>query len=338
MVNDINTLGLRITEISPRNNEINVNVNSDIKITFNSDIDTQTIIGNITVVEDSNYEYINGDKYNPKFIPVKGNIMYSDKSIIFKPAMPFKTNTRYIVFVREKSIKDIMHNEMILPFVSTFFTDPVETLPKVIITSPKSEVILDRMPVIEWASQKTDAYLVQIAKDNSFAILSYEKIIKKINNELDSKIDLSSKKFTDGLYYIRVKSINGEWSDDLQIFIKQDKNEKITLTPEDVPEDMIFDELPIDDVVILDYFPKENTSFVSTKLNIIYVKLLGEIKESDIDFNNISVFGSLYDEEDEYSSTVTPQEFVGGSWQVIYDNELDVTYIIYTINDLESDK
>ena len=45
-----------------------------------------------------------------------------------------------------------------------------------------------------------------------------------------------------------------------------------------------------------------------------------------------------YDEEDEYSSTVTPQEFVGGSWQVIYDNELDVTYIIYTINDLESDK
>ena len=55
MNNTNESIGLRVLDVSPDNRSSNVNVNSDIKITFTADINPQTFIKNIVVLKDYNH-------------------------------------------------------------------------------------------------------------------------------------------------------------------------------------------------------------------------------------------------------------------------------------------
>ena len=83
----------------------------------------------------------------------------------------------------------------------------------------------------------------------------YNKVIdgNKITTTIEHKPDI---KFEEGLYHIRVKSENGEWSDTHQIFIKPIVD--AIVSSQDAPEMMMFEDFfegieePLE---ILEYFP-----------------------------------------------------------------------------------
>ena len=153
----------------------------------------------------------------------------------------------------------------------------------------------------------------------------YNKVIdgNKITTTIEHKPDI---KFEEGLYHIRVKSENGEWSDTHQIFIKPIVD--AIVSSQDTPEMMMFEDFfegieePLE---ILEYFPPQDNINISLKTNVIYIKIKGKIDESKINLNDCYVYGDSFDEEHEEYAHKT----VDGKWTVVYDSYYDVTYIIF---------
>lgn len=335
MDNTLETLGLSILNIAPSNNEVDVKTDESIKIKFNSELDTSTIIGNILVLKDKNLLYTGEESLENLgyFQIVDGNISYKDKTIIFKPKESLDTNTRYIVKVNKDGIKDVTGKKLSKTIVSSFFSSALDTSRKVIITFPEYGTITDKMPVISWEHIETDAIIIQIAKDIKFKYIVYENILRKSKDNILDSLDIS-KEYDDGSYFLRIKSVNEAWSEITQFFIKSNITEKSKITDDDVIEDEveIEEEEFTKDLVILDMYPKDKSTMVSTKTNIIYVKVMGEISLDDLDLNNSFVEGSLFAEEDEENNA--PQGYLTGKWSVIYDEFEDCSYIIFTPNDI----
>lgn len=335
MVNNVEVVGLNVSSVSPSNGCHDVNVMSEIKICFNSDLNTSTIVGNFTILKDSNLEYIDESSLNNPglFEPVKGDVAYENKTIVFRPVEQFDKSARYIVCVRQEAIKDILGRTMVAPFVSTFFTESVATLPPVEITSPQNGIIADKIPVIEWLPQDgSSAYVLEISKEKTFEVLSYTTTLKESNGSVDTSVDISHLKLKDGLYYVRVKSINGMWSNETQFFIKEALEERGVVSVEDIPDTIEFEDNFEEEIVVLDYFPTEDEVQVSNKINVIYIKVLGEVSIDDIDFNESFLYGDLIDEED--GGIMSPHGVVNGKWNVVYDEDNHESYIVFVPTEL----
>lgn len=326
MNNTNESIGLRVLDVSPNNRSSNVNVNSDIKITFTADINPQTFIKNIVVLKDYNHIFkdINSLKDYSQYSVVKGSISYKDRVLTFTPEEQFDTDTCYIVVLND-GITDITGIKMIKKHVSCFYTEAIASFPRCEIISPKYGCITDEVPIFQWKNQCSESYIFQISKSNTFELLLYNKVIdgNKITTTIEHKPDI---KFEEGLYHIRVKSENGEWSDTHQIFIKPIVD--AIVSSQDASEMMMFEDFfegieePLE---ILEYFPPQDNINISLKTNVIYIKIKGKIDESKINLNDCYVYGDSFDEEHEEYAHKT----VDGKWTVVYDSYYDVTYIIF---------
>ena len=78
MNNTNETIGLRVLDVSPRHQSNNVNVHTNISITFSADIDPSSFFKNIVVLEDHNHIYknVNSLKDYSQYSVVKGSISY----------------------------------------------------------------------------------------------------------------------------------------------------------------------------------------------------------------------------------------------------------------------
>lgn len=331
MNNELETLGLSLLECSPYNNQINVSTSSSINLTFNSDLETSSVIGNILILEDSKLLYVNEDslKNLGYFSILDTNISYNNKIVTLKPKDKLKPNTRYIIAIKKDSIKSITNKGLYRTYVSSFFTSSIETGDAINVVIPEHGSILDDMPEICWEHTDSEAIILQIAKDNEFKFIIYENIIRRTKDVMADTIKPNGE-YEEGLYYVRVKSINGDWGEAIQFFIKKNIKEKAKITDDDIVEDTVeFEEEEFsNELVILDTFPKPNSTMVSDKTNIIYVKVMGEISLNDIDLNRSFVYGGLFEEEDE--EKLEAQEYVSGKWCVVYDEFEDASYIIFT--------
>lgn len=326
MNNTNESIGLRVLDVSPDNRSSNVNVNSDIKITFTADINPQTFIKNIVVLKDYNHIFkdINSLKDYSQYSVVKGSISYKDRVLTFTPEEQFDTDTCYIIVLND-GITDITGIRMIKKHVSCFYTEAIASFPRCEIISPKYGCITDEVPIFQWKNQCSESYIFQISKSNTFELLLYNKVIdgNKITSTIEHKPDI---KFEEGLYHVRVKSENGEWSDTHQIFIKPIVD--AIVSSQDAPEMMMFEDFfegieePLE---ILEYFPSQDNINISLKTNVIYIKIKGKIDESKINLNDCYVYGDSFDEEHEEYAHKT----VDGKWTVVYDSYYDVTYIIF---------
>lgn len=337
MVNNIETLGLIINTISPNNNSININVNAQIEIEFNSDIDTSSVIGNITIFRDKNLSFSSDSPIeslfkNENYEITPGNISYENRKLKFVPRVPMIENSRYIIVINS-NVSDIRSKSLNKTHIYNFFTESQASLSSPIIITPEFGVVVCDVPEIKWEPQNTDAYIFQISKQKTFEVVSYEKIIKSEKNGPPSnKIKLSHIIFEDGLYYLRVKSINGAWSEERQFFIKRSKKEQAVVSKEDISEDIIFDEEFEEELVVLDFFPKEEDISVSEKINIIYVKIQGEVKIDDINLDETYIVGELFEEED--IDEGIPHGFVESKFNVVYDSQNDESFVIFTLKEL----
>lgn len=329
MNNQNETLGLRVLSVSPSHLDSNVNVNSNIDVTFTSDINPSTLTKNIVVFEDYNKVYKNANslKDYSKYAVVKGTITYNDKVLTYTPEKPFNVNSSYILVLNDK-ITDIIGNQLTQKYISVFYTEKVASYGRCEIINPKYGNITNSIPVFTWKNQKSPSYIFQISKNNSFETLILNEVIP--GNEYEEEISYEpSFNAQEGMYFIRVKSENGEWSDIHQIFIKPITD--AVIAEEDTPEiesfEDFFDNL-IEPVIILEQFPNPNSVNNSLKTNIIYIKIKGKIDESRIDLNECYIYAESLDEDhEEYT-----HENISGSWSVIYDSYYDATYIIFTPN------
>lgn len=327
MNNQNETIGLRVLSVSPSHTESNVNVNSTIDVTFSSDINPSTLVKNIVVFEDYNKTYKNTDslKDYSKYSVVKGSINYSDKVLTYTPEKPFNANSSYIIVLNDK-IADIIGNQLVQKYVFVFYTEQVASYGRCEITSPKYGTITNSIPEFVWVNQKSPSYIFQISKNNSFELLLLDEVIP--GNEYEDFITYSpSFDAKEGMYFIRVKSENGEWSDTHQIFIKPITD--AVIAQEDTSEMLAFEDFMEnikEPIVVLERFPDVDTVNNSLKTNIFYIKIKGKIDESRINLDNCYVYGeSLDDEHEEYSHTN-----ITGKWSIIYDSYYDATYIIFT--------
>ena len=327
MNNTNESIGLRVLNISPNHQSSNVNVNSEIQITFSADINPASFNKNIVILEDYNkiYKNINSLKDYSQYSVVKGSVSYKDRVLTYTPNEPFHTDTCYVVMLSD-GITDITGNKMIKKHVSCFYTESVASFPRCEIVSPKYGSIVNAVPEFVWKNQYSESYCFQISKTNTFELLLYNEIIpgNKIEENMRHTPVFNAE---EGMYHIRIKSENGEWSDIHQIFIKAVTD--AVVAEEDTPEMFHLDEFlegleePIE---ILEYFPADGTINNSLKTNIIYIKIKGKVDEDRLHFEECYVYGESFDEEhEEYA-----HEVVDGKWTVIYDSYFDVTYVIFT--------
>lgn len=327
MNNNNESIGLRVLSVSPSHTESNVNVNSSIDVTFSSDINPITLSKNIVVFEDYNkiYKDVSSLKDYSKFSVVKGSISYKDRVLVYTPDKPFNINSSYILMLNDQ-IADIVGNHLVQKLVSVFYTEKVASYPRCEITSPKYGLISESIPEFKWINQKSPSYVFQVAKNNSFENLILNDVIP--GNEFEDEISyIPSFDAYEGIYYIRIKSENGEWSDTHQIFIKPVTDSVIA--QEDTPEILSYDNF-LDNIkeplVILEQFPNPNSINNSLKTNMIYIKLQGNIEESRIDFDDCYVYAESLDEDhEEYA-----HQDIQGYWSRVYDMYHDCTYIIFT--------
>lgn len=327
MNNGNETLGLSVISTIPEAHQTNVNVNKPIEIKFSGDINKSTLNNSIIVFEDYNgiYNGIASLKSSDKFNIVKGTLTYTDRVIKFTPKKPLNIDTRYIV-VLNNTITDITGNRLLNKFVFAFNTEITKSYPKCEIISPFFGMISTSVPEIQWKSQQAPSYIMQISKTNTFEVLLYETFI--VGEKEDVITFVPEISYKEGIYYVRVKSEGGEWSEPCQFFIKE-------ITDAVIAADDQSDELYLadfladieDEIEILEVFPADGSLNNSLKTNIFYIKIKGEISEEQLDLNDFMVTGEAFDEEDDASYE---HGEVNGSWTIIYDSDNDCTYIIFT--------
>ena len=327
MNNQNETLGLRVLSVSPSHLESNVNVNSNIDVTFSSDINPSTLAKNIVIFEDYNKSYngVESLKDYSKFSVVKGSISYADKILTYTPEKPFNTGSSYILVLNDK-ILDITGNQLTQKYISVFYTETVASYGRCEITNPKYGFITNEIPTFSWINQKSPSYIFQISKVNSFEVTVVDEVIA--GNEYEEEISYTPDfPAQEGMYFVRVKSENGEWSDTHQIFIKPITD--AVIAKEDVSEMISFDyffENLLEPVVVLEMFPNPDSVNNSLKTNIFYIKIKGKLDESRVNLDDCYISAeTLDDDHDEYT-----HENISGSWSIVYDSYYDVTYIIFT--------
>ena len=86
-----------------------------------------------------------------------------------------------------------------------------------------------------------------------------------------------------------------------------------------------------EEIQVLEYFPADGDINISLKTNIVYIKIKGKVDERDLKLDDCYVYGESFDDENsEYS-----HETVNGSWTIVYDAYCDVSYIIFTPENID---
>ena len=327
-MNNMNeTIGLRVLSVSPSHREANINVNGSVIIEFSADINPATLTKNIVVLEDYNkiYNNVSSLKDYSQYHVVKGTISYKDRILTYTPQERFNTDSCYIVILND-GISDITGNHMIKKYVTCFYTEAVATFPRCEIVSPKYGLICNSIPTFVWKNQGSESYVFQVSKSNTFELLTYDKVIA--GNHIEETITHTPEfEASEGIYHIRIKSENGEWSNIHQIFIKPIVDAVIAEqdTPEIVQLEEFLDNLE-DPIEILEYFPAKDSINIGLKINIVYIKIRGRVDESKLHLEDSYIYGESFDEEhEEYA-----HEIVDGKWTLVYDSYFDVTYVIFT--------
>lgn len=332
MNNTNETQGIHILTTNPQNKQLNVNVNSTIDVEFSSDIDMGSLVKNIIVLQDINRIFKGPEdlKDYSQYSIVKGNISYQDKIVTYTPSNQFEVNSTYIVLINNE-VTDITGNKLKQKYLFSFTTEEVASYGPCEIISPKYGNICSKLPYFTWKNQHSPSYEFQISKVNSFETLLVDEIIS--GNEIDETISyIPDINVQEGIYHIRVKSENGEWSNVHQIFIKPITDDVVA--SEDTPVLKNFDEF-LDDIIepleILEVFPEDGSTNVSLKTNIFYIKMKGKVDKDRINFGESYIYGESIDEDEEYES----HYYVDGIWTLVYDSYDDVTYLIFNIIDTE---
>ena len=327
MIQSVYQGGLRVESAEPASGSLGASIYTLIRLTFNSELNTGSILNNVMVFEDPNGRYVDMDtiRATPALFPkIEGNYTYKDRVITFTPASMLKNSTKYIVAVKADGITDIYGNRTVAEQSFHFITEADDVEARVNITTPQTGQVCSQLPEIAWSTVGSTAYYIEVSRQQTFENTVFATAVPK-NPEtgltpLSYRPDLD---LPDGMYYLRVKALKGPWSLPVQIFVKR-MTEALT-SKEDLAE--IIDQLNLEDAPaeLLESFPPTNEANVSERLRCLYFKFKGYL-----DFEAVNLWDSSVEMLPAGSTTGIPED-VPGQWIHVYDNREDVTYLIFQI-------
>lgn len=337
MNNNNELIGIHVVSSSPNAHAHDVSTDSAIEVKFSADLNRATLNNSIMVFEDYKkvYNGVASLKKVEDFNVISGVVSYKENTLTFKPKEKLNTDTRYIVVVNG-NIRDIVGNKMSKNFIFSFCTELAQSYGPCEIISPSYGEIFGHAPIVSWKNQFSDSYIIQVSKQNTFNVLLFETFFVDTDGLDTVSFDFDGQlKFKEGVYYLRIKSEGGPWSTICQFFYKEITDAIVAY--EDQSEDIylkdFLDGLD-EELEVVEVFPPDGSINNSIKTNIWYMKVKGHMSEDDIDYLDCEVCGEPFDEEDDIDYE---HGQVNGSFTVIYDDEYDFSYLIFTPDPIDEE-
>lgn len=317
----------QILGVEPRNYEVDIDINSSIIITFNTDIDASSLSGQVVKVSEVETSQL-----------VSGRISYRRKVVTFTPTEPLSKGTNYMVTVEgdnnledgvNEGVRNILGEYMVGSFSSRFMTDAEGLLPAPIIIAPMNNTVIKETPVYEWEFMEgVSHYEVEISKTNTFATLVFPMSDSNtiFGTAISPNID-----YEDGIYYWRVRAARhandkGAWSPIMQFNLSREERGHIALEDGafiDATNDVSFTgEMPLE---LIEVFPKDLESLVPVNVANLYFRMLGDINMNDIDMDSVQLIGKNITGDIEEES----HGRVDGKITIVTSGDF-TTYIIFT--------
>lgn len=314
MINSIETIGLRVNNITPGAYSTGVSINQHIEIEFNSGLDTKTIFGNVYILKDTNRKMFGrpDDLNINDFDVVEGSLVYKERIIIFQPLGQLEKSTRYIVYVPKKSLRDIGGRDNLTSYIAFFDTDGYAEYPPCEIVYPKNNTVIHELSKVSLSDLGAEKYVVQISKNKTFENGLYDKVVDF--NTVEDSFNLG-----EGSYYLRARATNGVFGETSFFTIRTIPNTLVS------DEDEPFMYQPIEsetEYVDLDSVFPEGIN-VHEMTNAIFMKFNGIIPIEEIDIYESGLFQKNID------SDGFNEDNVEGAFSVIHDDEANLTYVAF---------
>ena len=322
-----------VIETKPLNDMRDISVNQIIEIKFSHELNTKSVEGNIFLLRNFSGTEIDKNDFNINFFEkVKTKMSYKNQTIYLQPINQLEKETEYIIYVADQvknSIDDFLFKDLITNFNTSYEYEYKS--PKIIFPE-FGRILRGEKLLIKFynLNSNPEAYKIEISTDKIFnnVILS-ETIENTLDDIIEFKIDEYLK---EGNYYLRVKALNGLYSETIQFFSKDNVSKGEFLGSEnefDIADNIVV----VDELRLIETFPEDGFSNVSTNLNIIYFKFLGKLTFENFDINNSNVIGRLIDINDLYDGQLEHGD-VQGNWEIIYDQRYNHSYLIYNLNEV----
>lgn len=321
MQNSVFQLGLLVNQCNVKG-EKDFNIYGDIVLEFNAPINGGSVVDNVYLLLDKDNKF-NGKVVNiSDYDIIEFNPMLATNRLTIKPLTQLSEGFRYIIYIPSNSLYSTMNISMFLDYTCEFFTSNSKQT-KCELYSPENNSVIQSLTDLYWSEDiTTNAYIIQISKFNTFEVLCVDQVSEE--NKLSGKFNLSN-----GLYYWRVKPIDGEWSDIGKFFVDSKVNIPLAhgVIEEDVANGLIGDEITFE---VIETFPQDLFSNVAINLKTVYIKVTGIITDDDVDVNSILFqYESIVDDSDIYE----PVD-VKYTLKIVNDIELNVSYIIFSLDEL----
>lgn len=318
MLNYVETFGIRVNNTLPSPYAMNVNLNSNIEIEFNTDIDTKTVLTSIYILKDTKRKYVGKDLdiTDENYVHIDCKITCREKTFIFKPKSQLEKNTRYIIYVNNEKVKGIVTGQkMLFPFISFFDTEGSQTFRPSGIILPEDNKVLDSVDKIQIEDVGSEMYLVQMSKTRNFDNIIFEEIYD--SNVIEKEMNLG-----DGLYYIRAKALNGVFGK-VNAFTIKTFHETL-VSDQDSDEFFVYEEIE-DELENIENYPTGND--VSTQTSTCYMKFNKLLDRGDIDFSESNLTGTLSDSDDE--GNIDEHGIVDCANFIVRDRDKEETYVLF---------
>lgn len=318
MIEDNN---LNISTIYPSQGEKNVNVKSNITISFTREINKGTILKNFLVLKDFNKSInVIDDIQNCFHEIVVGRIKYDNKTITFEPDKKLEYGCRYVIIIR-KHMQGIFNEALERDSLFVFNTEELKENTSVInipnLTYPSDMSIINKLNYIEWKHEYTSGYIIQVSDTNEFNNLEYE-----YKTSEDIKSCTIDKNLDDGCYYIRVKSLDSDWSEVVCIYIQNVSQSPVSVNDSYLDDvDDLLKELNEPIPIIIEVKPLKRVTVNNNRYLITINKI---INHSEFKCYLTKVKDVLNDEELNEELTVKSKTF-------LFDESKDVTYIVIEV-------
>lgn len=319
MVGPVDLVGLKVNFTSPANLDTGVNEHSKVSITFNSELNPQTVINGVYLLEDTRriVDLSTGKIDISNFNRVECTVTYSDRVVTLKSVSQFKKDLRYVIYVPKHSVRDFKGREMQGDFISFFDTGLLESDEPCDVIYPENNSIIDKLTKVELSDIKASAFIVQISTNKDFNVGLYEKVV--YHNKFEDDFGIK-----DGSYFIRSKGTNGDFGQTSFFTINSFRGAMVN---ESDYETFQYEEYVDDSLKEVSNFPAEEIN-VTSKLNMFYKEYNQLIEIDDIDFSESGVFHKHLTELD---YDIEPLD---GTFLIIQDLDEDVTHVSFVLDPL----
>lgn len=301
MIRDIETIGLKIENISPGNNEINFPVDGHISIKFNSYISKSTLANNVYLIHENTEERI------------PCSIKCYDDCIELYPKTLLINSAKYKISI--SNVSDILGRRMCMTYSSCFYTDSKEYIEKPSILEPLS-IIYNENPIVR-LSCKSKTCIIEISNTKAFNLILYEKLIECNEGETEHIIEGV---LEEGMYYIRLRTEEEVFSNSVQFYISHSEGK---ISEDDYEIDESFDN---NNAELKDFNPYKVSLYNNAKC--IYYRFNGKIDIEKINSCKHYIKSEFIDTE---NTTSIEHGYVDYNMIYMYDAFESITYLIFEL-------